>query len=116
MFCANCGKPIEDDARFCEFCGTPVLDEGPASYADDVSGRQAGDTVSAQASPSQDVGANQGFRPAMAQGAAPRGKGISPQVATVAAVCAVLVIAVAVFAIPRIIEVAGGSPSPSKCR
>ncbi|WP_417160893.1 zinc-ribbon domain-containing protein [Senegalimassilia anaerobia] len=42
MFCANCGKPIEDDARFCEFCGTPVLDEGPASYADDVSGRQAG--------------------------------------------------------------------------
>lgn len=47
MFCSNCGKPIEDDARFCEFCGTPVLDEGPASYADDVSGRQAGDTVSA---------------------------------------------------------------------
>lgn len=116
MFCANCGKPIEDDARFCEFCGTPVLDEGPASYADDVSGRQAGDTVSAQASPSQDVGANQGFRPAMAQGAAPRGKGISPQVATVAAVCAVLVIAVAVFAIPRIIEVAGGSSSEAASR
>lgn len=62
MFCSNCGKPIEDDARFCEFCGTPVLDEGPASYADDVSGRQAGDTVSAQASPSQDVGASRGFR------------------------------------------------------
>lgn len=74
MFCANCGKPIEDDARFCEFCGTPVPDEGPASYADDVSGRQAGDTVFAQASPSQDVEGNRGFRPAMAQGAAPRAK------------------------------------------
>ena len=111
MFCANCGKPIEDDARFCEFCGTPVLDEGPASYADDVSGRQAGDTVFAQASPSQDVEGNRGFRPAMAQGAAPQCKGISPQVATVAAVCAVLVIAVAVFAVPRIIEAVGGSSS-----
>ena len=116
MFCSNCGKPIEDDARFCEFCGTPVLDEGPASYADDVSGRQAGDTVSAQASPSQDVGANQGFRSAMAQGAASRSKGISPQVATVAAVCAVLIIAVAVFAIPRIIEAAGGSSSETASR
>ena len=116
MFCSNCGKPIEDDARFCEFCGTPVLDEGLASYADDVSGRQAGDTVSAQASPSQDVGANRGFRPAMAQGAAPRGKGISPQVAAVAAVCAVLVIAVAVFAVPRIIEAVGGSSSETTGR
>lgn len=116
MFCSNCGKPIEDDARFCEFCGTPVLDEGPASYADDVSGRQAGDTVSAQASPSQDVGASRGFRPAMAQGAAPRGKGISPQVAAVAAVCAVLVIAVAVFAVPRIIEAVGGSSSETTGR
>ncbi|WP_417758303.1 DUF6273 domain-containing protein [Senegalimassilia anaerobia] len=52
----------------------------------------------------------------MAQGAAPRGKGISPQVATVAAVCAVLVIAVAVFAVPRIIEAVGGSSSETASR
>lgn len=61
-------------------------------------------------------GANQGFRSAMAQGAASRSKGISPQVATVAAVCAVLIIAVAVFAIPRIIEAAGGSSSETASR
>ena len=75
-----------------------------------------GDTVSVQASPSQDAGGNQGFRPAMAQGAASRSKGISPQVATVAAVCAVLVIAVAVFAVPRIIEATGGSSSETVSR
>ena len=52
----------------------------------------------------------------MAQGAASRSKGISPQVATVAAVCAVLVIAVAVFAVPRIIEAVGGSSSETASR
>lgn len=116
MFCANCGKPIGDDARFCEFCGAPVHDEEPASYAGDALGRQTGDTVSAQASPLQDVGDNQGFRPAVAQGTASRSKGISPQVATVAAVCAVLVIAVAVFAVPRIIEAVGDSSSETAGR
>lgn len=116
MFCANCGKPIEDDARFCEFCGAPVLDEEPASCAGGISGRQAGDAVSAQASPSQDVGGNQGFRPAMAQGTASRSKGISPQVATVAAVCAVLVIAVAVFAVPRIVGAVDGASDETVSR
>lgn len=25
MFCSNCGKRIDDDARFCEHCGMPVF-------------------------------------------------------------------------------------------
>ena len=24
MYCANCGKKLEEDARFCEYCGTAV--------------------------------------------------------------------------------------------
>lgn len=24
MFCGNCGKKIDDDARFCEHCGMPI--------------------------------------------------------------------------------------------
>jgi uncharacterized membrane protein YhaH (DUF805 family) len=26
-FCANCGAPLEDDAKFCEKCGTPCADQ-----------------------------------------------------------------------------------------
>ena len=25
MFCSNCGKGIDDDARFCEHCGMPIF-------------------------------------------------------------------------------------------
>lgn len=25
MFCCNCGKRIDDDARFCEHCGMPIF-------------------------------------------------------------------------------------------
>ena len=25
MFCSNCGKEIDDDARFCEHCGMPIF-------------------------------------------------------------------------------------------
>ena len=25
MFCSNCGKRIDDDARFCEHCGMPIF-------------------------------------------------------------------------------------------
>lgn len=24
MFCSKCGKPIEDDVRYCPFCGSKV--------------------------------------------------------------------------------------------
>ena len=24
MFCSNCGKGMDDDARFCEHCGMPI--------------------------------------------------------------------------------------------
>jgi hypothetical protein len=30
MFCAECGKSIPDDARFCQECGTPVVASAPA--------------------------------------------------------------------------------------
>ena len=52
----------------------------------------------------------------MAQGTASRSKGISPQVATVAAVCAVLVIAVAVFAVPRIVGAVDGASDETVSR
>lgn len=26
MFCENCGRKINDEARFCRFCGMPVMD------------------------------------------------------------------------------------------
>jgi uncharacterized membrane protein YvbJ len=25
MFCSNCGKEIDNDARFCEHCGMPIF-------------------------------------------------------------------------------------------
>ena len=31
MFCRECGKQIEDDARFCRFCGKAQADEAPAA-------------------------------------------------------------------------------------
>src|SRR5438445_241693 len=31
VFCRECGKQIEDDARFCRFCGKAQADEAPAA-------------------------------------------------------------------------------------
>lgn len=28
MYCKNCGKEIQDDAKTCESCGTPVNEQG----------------------------------------------------------------------------------------
>ena len=40
MFCARCGKQIEDDSTFCPFCGqqvdAPVISTGPAVKASSV--------------------------------------------------------------------------------
>lgn len=27
MFCENCGKQIDDDAKFCEYCGANINDD-----------------------------------------------------------------------------------------
>ena len=27
MFCENCGKHIDDDAKFCEYCGANINDD-----------------------------------------------------------------------------------------
>ena len=27
MFCRSCGKPIDDDSKFCPFCGTKVAND-----------------------------------------------------------------------------------------
>jgi hypothetical protein len=33
VFCRECGKQIEDDARFCRFCGKPQADDTPGTAA-----------------------------------------------------------------------------------
>ena len=33
MFCENCGKKLEDDAKFCSVCGHPVLREEESAPA-----------------------------------------------------------------------------------
>lgn len=47
MYCINCGKQIEDGARFCEHCGAPVKGGAPAGVgASEGSGRPADGRVS----------------------------------------------------------------------
>ena len=35
MFCTNCGRQIDDTAKFCDYCGTPVSDTDDAAPAQD---------------------------------------------------------------------------------
>lgn len=35
MFCTNCGRQIDDTAKFCDYCGTPVNDTDDAAPAQD---------------------------------------------------------------------------------
>lgn len=34
MFCKNCGKPLSDDSKFCTACGTSLLEDTPATDAE----------------------------------------------------------------------------------
>ena len=35
MFCTNCGRQIDDTAKFCDYCGTPTSDTDDAAPAQD---------------------------------------------------------------------------------
>ena len=40
QFCANCGKPLEEDAHFCIFCGAPVGGFTPKTEPKEEEARQ----------------------------------------------------------------------------
>ena len=33
MFCTNCGKQIDDTAKYCDYCGTPTRNTDDAALA-----------------------------------------------------------------------------------
>ena len=35
MFCSNCGKEVQPDAKFCPYCGTPIKIGSTAKNSDD---------------------------------------------------------------------------------
>ena len=47
MFCANCGKEISDQAKFCGFCGhpTPTENVNPETEVKDASGNVIGPDI-----------------------------------------------------------------------
>lgn len=44
MFCTNCGKQIEDEARFCMACGRPLADTAPSPDDAQATAHQAAPT------------------------------------------------------------------------
>ena len=79
MYCVNCGKQIDGDSRFCAYCGSPVQDPEPPS-----GGQNAPE------------GAGNGRMWTEPRQKKPRKKLSRSQIAVIAVVSSVLIIALAV--------------------
>lgn len=57
MFCTNCGRQIDDTAKFCDYCGAPTSDTDDAAPAQDrISTSPAAPQITAPASKPADSG------------------------------------------------------------